>query len=79
MTGPVLLSLSGSCFFQFFITLFVFWSVRQIKVAVRRLLGACKCSVSYRIVSILSFDKGSQVQARQRNVITELFFSKFYT
>jgi len=39
------------CFvFNFFIT-FLFGSVQLIKLAVRQLLGARKCSVSYRIVS----------------------------
>jgi len=35
--------------FSFFITLFLFGSVWRIKLAVRQLLGARKCSVSYCI------------------------------
>ena len=49
MTGPFLLSIS--VVFSFFIILFRFFgSVRRIELATRQLLGACKYSVSYRIV-----------------------------
>ena len=50
MTGPFLLSISVFVF-NFFITLFLFGSVWQIKLAVCQLLGAHKYSISYRIVS----------------------------
>jgi len=33
---------------------FLFGSMRQIKLAIRQLLGACKYSVSYRILLILT-------------------------
>jgi len=51
LTGPFLLS-SSVFVSSFFITLFLFGSVRQIKLAVRQLLGARKYSVSYRIVAM---------------------------
>ena len=43
----------GSHFYLFLVSslLFLFGSMRQIKLAVRQLLGARKYSVSYRIVS----------------------------
>jgi len=54
-TGPFLLSISDFCFI-FFIALFAFGSVRQIKLAIRQLLGARKHSVSYRIYHLTSPD-----------------------
>jgi len=54
MTGPFLLSISVFIF-SFFISLFLFGSVRQIKLAIRWLLGARKYGPSYRIVSYASF------------------------
>ena len=52
MVGPFLLSISVFVS-SFFITLFLFGSMRHIKLAIRQLLGAHKYSVSYRISNVV--------------------------
>jgi len=55
MTGPVPRSILVFDFFLVFSLLFSFvGSVRQTKLVIRQLLGACKYSVSCRIVSNVS-------------------------
>jgi len=41
--------------FSFFVTVFVFGSMRQIKLAIRQLLGACKHGVQCRIVQLINY------------------------